>query len=119
MSNETEQPEHRFAAKARELQAQNAALEVVLLPAKDRPDLDVLVRPPTRTEWRKSMVMLDDPKTRNDANAWLVAQCVLWPEPRGAEFLALAERWPAWVDKISGQLAKLVGTDIEISARKL
>src|SRR4051812_19821755 len=100
MPNETEQPQpHRFQRKADELKASNPALEVTLLEVSDRPDLDVLARPPTRAEWRHSKIMVDDPKTRNDANGYLVGLCVLWPDPKGEDFRALAERWPAWIDR--------------------
>lgn len=112
MSNE--EP-HRFAAKFKELEA--SGVEVVLLEAKGRPELDVLARPPTRAEWRKAKIDADDPKTKADTNANVVRNCVLWPV--GDEFRQLAERWPGWVDNISGQLGRLVGTDIEVRARKL
>lgn len=77
----------------------------------------VIVRPPTRAEYRRFRALAIDEKKRADAVERLVRDCVLWPDADGLD--ELLERRPALTEVIGGELLKLAGFAEEVEIKKL
>ncbi len=80
-------------------------------------DVGVIVRPPTRAEYRRFRALAMDEKKRADAVERLARDCVLWPDADGLD--ELLERRPALTEVVGGELLKLAGFAEEVEIKKL
>lgn len=62
------------------------------------PAWEVVIRPPTRAEYRALREENNNPRTRAEAQENLISGCVVYPEPDA--FQALLEDYPALCDGI-------------------
>lgn len=80
-------------------------------------DEHVVVRRPTRAEYKRFRALASDEDRRADAPEALLRNCVVWPDPTALE--ALLERYPAMGDTFAVELLKIAGSTKDTSSTKL
>jgi hypothetical protein len=80
-------------------------------------DDSFIVRPPTRTEYRRFITAASNDKKRAIALEDLCADCVLHPEPE--QFRQLTDRKPGIPATIGNKLLEIAGVVEEAEAKKL
>ena len=77
---------------------------------------EVVLRPPTRAEWRRFKEQGQDAQRRIGAAEQLVKDCVVHPE--AAEFEKLLDRYPGIVDRVENVVADLAGIVEDVHVEK-
>lgn len=101
------------AEKLDALKAQHGAGKVFTLV---RGEVTIALRKPTRAEYRRFVMKLQDKTELYDANEELVRACVL--EPSGAALEAILDEWPGLVTDVGGELLMLAGMQAKAEAKK-
>lgn len=78
---------------------------------------EVVVRPPTRGEYRRFRAMATDDRKKPEAVETLLRDCVLYPE--SAEIERLLEKKPALADIFGGKVLELAGATEEARGKQL
>lgn len=95
-----------------------AKLSVVTLPATDFDgEVEIVIKRPSRGEYKRFRSMLFDDGLKQDALETLARNCVAYPEPEG--FSALLEERPGIAETIGGKLVDLAGLEKTVAAKKL
>jgi hypothetical protein len=98
------------AAKAKDARARKITADVL----GDK--LEVVVRPPSRAEWKAFWTLrrnADDAKA-SAANEQLLTFCTLVPDPKSAEYSQLFDQYPGLADSIWTQVAQMGGMTAKI-----
>jgi hypothetical protein len=79
-------------------------------------EIDVVVRPASRHEWRahKALRNNSDENKSAAANDQLLLNCTLFPDPKTPEFQQLFDRYPALSDTLWAHVAKMAGMTAEV-----
>lgn len=98
------------AAKAKDARAKKVTLKVM------GETIDVVIRPPTRAEWKsfKQLRANPDEAKSSAANEQLLTFCTIFPDPKGAEFSTLFDQYPGLSDTLWSYAAKMAGMSAEV-----
>jgi hypothetical protein len=77
---------------------------------------DIVVRPPTRLEWKafKALRSNADDNKSAAANDQLLLGCTLFPDPKAVEFAQLFDLYPGISDTLWSHVAKMAGMTAEV-----
>lgn len=102
-------------AQLQEIRARHP--RAVFADVKGHPEIEIIVRPPTDGEW--SIVKKQAADKSIDSNITLSNSCCVYPDPQGDDYRRLVDDYPTLPDHIAKVAAKLIGSDFEITTRKL
>lgn len=92
------------ADKLQEIRAKHADAQVL---RSKGGEAEIVVRPPTRPEWRR--FMSEQRKKQDGALETLLLSCILYPDRPGYE--AIFDRRPGLVEAWGGKLLEIAGLD--------
>ena len=89
-----------------ELEAKHLRIEVVRGEG-EKPPWEIVLRKPTRAEYKQFRAHMHDPARIANAQEVLVLKCVVYPDPERLD--ALLEEWPGIPEAAGDALRRLTG----------
>ena len=79
---------------------------------------DVVVRTPSRQEWKafKALRANSDENKAAAANEQLLLNCTMFPDPKTNDYNALFDRYPGVIDTLWTQVAQMAGMGAKVEA---
>lgn len=103
--------------KIDELKAANPGVKLHLLTPEGINGAEIVVKAPTRAQWKRFKTETQDVAKRATAIETLCLDCVV--HPSRTEFEALLEKYPALAQTFAGEIGELAGAVEKVEKKEL